>query len=348
MLTALDLFAGAGGATQGLTDAGFRVLAAIEKDADAVATFKANHPGVCMLPQDINDVSPAVLRDELGLGRGDLALLTACPPCQGFSTLGTRDRNDERNDLVASVWRYAQEFQPAAVLIENVPGLQSDARWDDLGHHLDEAGYRFRSWVVDAADFGVPQRRRRLIAIAVRGDMPAEPPDDLRDALPPGFLLTAPHASEAIAEAGSIEGTRDEWHRARIPAPATLERIRAIPRGGSHADLPEELQLACHKRLRQRGRKAATGPYGRIPPEGPAPTMTTRCTTVSCGRFIHPSEDRGISLREAALLQTFPPNYRFAGSHESVERQIGNAVPVKLAHALGLAVRRVARFGEHA
>lgn len=143
MLTALDLFAGAGGATQGLTDAGFRVLAAIEKDADAVATFEANHPGVRVLPQDINDVSPAALRDALGLDRGDLALLTACPPCQGFSTLGTRDRNDERNDLVASVWRYAQEFQPAAVLIENVPGLQSDARWDDLGRHLDEAGYRF-------------------------------------------------------------------------------------------------------------------------------------------------------------------------------------------------------------
>ena len=348
MLTALDLFAGAGGATQGLTDAGFHVLAAVEKDADAVATFGANHPDVRVLPQDIGDVSPATLRGELGLGRGDLALLTACPPCQGFSTLGTRDRNDERNDLVASVWRYTQEFLPAAVLIENVPGLQSDARWDEIGRQLGEEGYRFRPWIADAVDFGVPQRRRRLIAIAVRGDMPAELPDDLRDVLPPGFPLTAPHASEAIAEAGPIEGTRDEWHRARTPTAMTLERIRAIPPGGSHADLPEALQLACHKRLRRQGRTAATGPYGRIPQEGPAPTMTTRCTTVSCGRFIHPREHRGISLREAALLQTFPPDYRFVGSHESVERQIGNAVPVKLARALGLVVRRVAGFGEHA
>ena len=348
MLTALDLFAGAGGATQGLTDAGFRVLAAVEKDADAVATFEANHPRVHVLPQDINRVSPAALRDELGLGRGDLRLLTACPPCQGFSTLGTRDRNDERNDLVANVWRYAREFLPATVLIENVPGLQSDARWDDLECQLRKAGYRSRHWVVDAVDFGVPQRRRRLIAIALRDDMPGDIPGDLRDALPRGFPLAAPHASEAIAEAGPIEGTRDEWHRARTPAPATLERIRAIPPGGSHADLPERLQLACHKRLRRRGRTAATGPYGRIPREGPAPTMTTRCTTVSCGRFIHPLEHRGISLREAALLQTFPPGYRFVGSHESVERQIGNAVPVKLAHALGLAVRRVAGFGERA
>ena len=347
MLTALDLFAGAGGATQALTDAGFRVLAAIEKDLDAAATFGANHPCVRVLPQDVNHVSPATLRGELGLGRGDLTLLTACPPCQGFSTLGARDRNDARNDLVASVWGYAQEFLPAAVLIENVPGLRYDARWGALGRQLGEAGYRFRSWVADAVDFGVPQRRRRLLAIALRSDIPGEIHGDIRGALPSRFPLAAQDASEVIGRAGPIKGTRDEWHRARTPTAMTLERIRAIPPGGSHADLPEKLQLDCHKRLRHQGRTAATGPYGRIPQEGPAPTMTTRCTTVSCGRFIHPHEHRGISLREAALLQTFPPDYRFVGSHESVERQIGNAVPVKLAHALGLVVRGNLGCKEH-
>ena len=338
--TALDLFAGAGGSAQGLSDAGFRVLAAVEQDHDATATFSENHPGVRVVPEDIVEVCPRTLRMELGLSPFDLTLLTACPPCQGFSTLGGREQDDKRNDLVAQVWRFTREFSPMAVLLENVPGLSQDKRWVVLGRQLRATGYRVHSWLVDAADFGVPQRRRRLIAIAVR-QRRAVFPDDLRDLLPQDFQLEALHANDVIAQAGPIEGSNDRWHRARTPTPRVLERIRAIPTGGNHYDLPEALQLACHQRLRERGRTAATGPYGRIPLEGPAPTMTTRCTTVSCGRFVHPTEDRGISLREAALIQTFPPDYSFSGFHQSVERQIGNAVPVRLAHALGLAVRRL-------
>ena len=292
-----------------------------------------------MLAQDIAGVSPAALRAELGLARGELALLTACPPCQGFSTLGKMDRGDARNGLVGAPWRFVREFLPEAVLIENVPGARASALWSDLERRLAAAGYRRRSWIVDAADFGVPQRRRRLIAIALRGDVPGTLPGDLRAALPPDFPLAAADASAAIAEAGPIEGTRDEWHRARSSSPLTLERIRAVPPGSGRSALPERLQLALPQAA------AAARPDGRDRPlrthsDGrSAPTMTTRCTTVSCGRFIHPTEDRGISLREAALLQTFPADYRFAGSHEAAERQIGNALPVKLAHALGLVVR---------
>lgn len=340
-LTAIDLFAGAGGTARGLADAGFRVLAAVENDADAARTFRENHPAVRMREEDIRSVSPEDLRRSLGLERLDLTLLTACPPCQGFSTLGLRGRDDERNDLVDQVWRFAREFRPAAVLIENVPGLARDERWTKLCRQLRAVGYGVRWWIVDAVDFGVPQRRRRLAAMAVRGSKEADLPGDLHDVLPPSFARRAPHASEVMARAGRIERSADRLHRPRRPSPTVLERIRAIPEGGNHSDLPERLQLGCHKRLRDRGRRSATGPYGRIRLTGPAPTMTTRCTTVSCGRFIHPTEDRGISLREAALLQSFPPDYRFAGTHESVERQIGNAVPVKLAEALGLAVRRV-------
>ena len=343
-LTAVDLFAGAGGSAQGLSEAGFRILAAIEHNVAAARTFSENHPGVCVLEEDIGKVCPQSLRSNLGLSPSDLTLLTACPPCQGFSTLGSRDRADERNDLVAEVWRFAQEFMPSAVLIENVPGLLRDQRWSDLRQEFIAAGYTVRSWIIDAADFGVPQRRRRLVAVALRGLVAL--PNDLHELVPPFFDLPALHASEVIAQAGAIEDSDDRWHRARIPTPPVLERIRAIPAGGNHYDLPDELQLACHKRLRRRGRVAATGPYSRIPMEGPAPTMTTRCTTVSCGRFVHPVEDRGISLREAALLQTFPAKYRFVGGHDSVERQIGNAVPVRLAYALGLAVRRLLALAE--
>lgn len=339
-MTALDLFAGAGGATQGLSDAGFRVLAAIEQDEDAAATLARNHPNTVVLATDIEEVCPKSFRSDLGLCPQDLTLLTACPPCQSFSTLGSGNADDPRNGLVAETWRFVREFRPAAVLIENVPGLASDMQWTVSKRQLRAAGYRLSSWIVDAADFGVPQRRRRLIAIAVRRHL-VEFPDDLCDLVPPSLISDTAHASDVIAQAGPIDGSEDEWHRARTPTSAVLERIRAIPPGGNRYDLPQALQLDCHKRLNQSGRRNATSPYGRIPAEGPAPTMTTRCTTVSCGRFIHPTEDRGISLREAALLQTFPRGYAFVGSYGSVERQIGNAVPVRLAHALGLAVRRM-------
>lgn len=338
--TAIDLFAGAGGSGRGLADAGFRVLAAVEQDKDAIGTLAANHPDVRVLEGDISEMCPQDLRIELGLTPGALTLLTACPPCQGFSSLGARNTSDERNGLVGEIWRFAREFEPSAILVENVPGLARDWRWSELQDQLGSFGYQIGSWKVDAVEFGVPQRRRRLIAIAVR-QRQVKFPSDLSHLLPAWFSLKAPDAHETIALAGSINNSDDELHRARTPTPRVLERIQAVPAGGSHADLPAALQLDCHRRLRQQGRNAATGPYGRIPLAGPAPTMTTRCTTVSCGRFIHPVEDRGISLREAALLQTFPADYRFVGSHESIERQIGNAVPVRLAHALGLAVRNL-------
>lgn len=339
-LTAVDLFAGAGGSSRGLRDAGFRVVGAVENDEDAAATLAANHPGVNVTVADIAAVCPARFRAGLGLDRGQLTLLTACPPCQGFSSLGLRDSGDERNDLIAQVWRFADELRPAAVLVENVPGLARDPRWTQLRDTADEHGYSFGSWTVNATDFGVPQRRRRLIGIAVRGPGITFP-DALADLLPASFELAPPHASDVIARAGDITTTADPLHRARVPTPRVLERIRQIPAGGDHFDLPDHLQLDCHKRLRDSGRSAATGPYSRIGLTGPAPTMTTRCTTPSCGRFVHPTEHRSISLREAALLQTFPASYQFCGNHESMERQIGNAVPVRLAHALGLAVRQL-------
>lgn len=337
-LTAVDLFAGAGGSTQGLSDAGFRVVGAIENDRDAAATLAANHSDMAVTVTDITSVCPARFRQDLGLDRGELTLLTACPPCQGFSSLGQRDSGDERNDLIAQVWRFAEELRPAAILVENVPGLARDTRWAYLRDTAIKHGYSFGSWIVNATDFGVPQRRRRLIGIAVHG-FGISFPGTLAQLTPESFERTPQNASEVIAQAGDIAVTTDPMHRARTPTSRVLERIRQIPPGGDHFDLPDHLQLDCHKRLKAAGRSGSTGPYSRIELTGPAPTMTTRCTTPSCGRFVHPSEHRAISLREAALLQTFPSGYQFCGNHESMERQIGNAVPVRLAHALGLAVR---------
>jgi DNA (cytosine-5)-methyltransferase 1 len=333
-LTAVDVFSGAGGTTQGLRDAGYQVVAAIESDPAAVETFAANHPGTLLLGRDIRRVQAPALALRLARTGHPVDLLTACPPCQPFSTLGSGDATDPRNRLVSSVLRFANALRPRALVLENVPGLQKEPRFSRLlvalGHN-----YRLATHIVDAVDFGVPQRRRRVIVLGVRRDIQVGLPRDLLSALPGGFDISSRTAGEALAAAEKLSAVEDPVHRARNPQPATLERIRAMKQGGGRLDLPKHLQLACHTRLTGRN---ATSIYGRIDPDQPAPTMTTRCTTPSCGRFVHPTADRGLTLREAALLQTFPLTYSFHGSYQAVERQIGNAVPPRLAEALGLVV----------
>jgi DNA (cytosine-5)-methyltransferase 1 len=338
--TVIDLFAGAGGATQGLKDAGFDVLGAIESDVVAAETYRANHPDVQLVDQDIRDVDPEELRLELGLGRGDLTLLKACPPCQGYSSIGKGDAADPRNDLVAEVWRFARAFQPRMVMLENVPGLARDARLVRLIRQLRAIGYSAKTYVLDAAAFGVPQRRRRLIVVAVLSGRQTLP-DSLVDVLPAWFkgagLKTA---GEALALSSRVDPERDPLHRPRTSSEEVTRRLRALPVGGTRFDLPREHRLGCHSKL---DRRNATASYGRVRAEGLAPTMTTRCTTPACGQFVHPSEPRALTLREAATIQTFPLTYEFRGGVGQVERQIGNAVPVRMAHGLALCAHALLR-----
>lgn len=331
--TAIDLFSGAGGGTVGLKNAGLEVLAAVEWDADACATYLLNHPEVHLLQDDIRDVVAADLRKSLGLDRGQLTVLKACPPCPSWSTLGGAKDGDDRPELIREVWQFVRAFAPQVVMLENVPGLAREVRLHRLLRQLRGAGYRIRYEVLDAAAFGIPQRRKRLIVLAVRnGKRP-----------PPLAELVTDQAARAcgaiIRSAGPLDPT-DPLHRARNLRSLTLERIRAIPQRGGHSDLPVRLRLACHVRLSEGGRPSdASQPYGRIDPDLPAPTMTTRCTTPSCGRFLHPDEDRPITLREASLLQGFPPRYNFSGGYCSVEQQIGNALPPAMAErVVGLAL----------
>jgi DNA (cytosine-5)-methyltransferase 1 len=332
-LTAVDLFAGAGGTTQGLKDAGYRVLAAIENDRDAAASYVANHPEARLYERDIRRVQAPAFGRRLGVPQLDL--VTACPPCQGFSTLGDTRDDDPRNDLVSSVTRFVGALAPRAVLMENVPGLATDPRFRSLIASL-QRNYVVTHHIAHAEHFGVPQRRRRVIVLAISKELHAGLPESLAEALPADFDASRQTAGPALERAKHLDSTTDPLHRSRRSSPVVLARIRASRQGGGRADLPPSLQLACHAKL---GNRAATTIYGRIDPSEPAPTMTTRCTTPSCGRFIHPYEDRGLTLREAALLQTFPLDYKFVGSYGSIERQIGNAVPVRLGHALGEIVR---------
>lgn len=325
---AIDLFAGAGGATQGLKDAGLEVVGAVEFDLNAARTYVLNHPFVQVWRADIRSVSATSMRRELGLRPGELALLKACPPCQGFSSLadGRISRDDPRNQLVHHTVRFVRAFLPQLVMLENVPGLGRDARSKLLADALRRLGYATRSYIVDARHFGVPQRRRRFIMLAARG---------LRSSLPERLGdLEAADATvrQAFAALENVLVADDPMAAPPAVSELVAQRIRAIPREGNRFDLPSELQLACHRSLSSP--RDASGSYGRMAWDQPGPTMTTRCTTPSSGSFIHPELDRPITLREAAALQTFPPNYAFAGSRGMIERQIGNAVPVRMASAI--------------
>ena len=333
-LSAVDLFSGAGGTTQGLRDAGYDVVAAVENDPAAAATFAANHPGTELFDRAIQRVQAPALARQLDAKGIRVDLLTACPPCQPFSTLGTGDSTDKRNALVSTIRRFVEQLRPRAVMLENVPGLQRERRFERLVESLNE-DYRVAQYLVQAAEFGVPQSRRRVIVLAVDSSLGVEPPSDLLAVLPDDFDTSGSTAGEALAAAKALRVDDDPVHRARTPRPTTLERIRAIKPGGGRLDLPSHLQLDCHAKL---SRRDATSIYGRIDPSMVAPTMTTRCTTPSCGRFVHPYEDRGLTLREAALIQTFPIAYKFEGTYGEIEQQIGNAVPPRLAEALGLVV----------
>ena len=329
--TGIDLFAGAGGSTLGLKKAGVEVRLAIEADRDAAATYSANFPKVELLPELIEANTPADIRRRAKLGATRLTILSACPPCQGFSTLGVCDSNDRRNDYVSTVGAFAAELQPEALILENVPGIEHDARCAALKNILSDLGYGVGSWILDASAFCVPQRRRRFVLLAVHGLLDDEVTDPRKS-----YRCTRrsqhPHTVRDVLEFVGPLKADDPLHRLRDMGNDTLERIRAIPDdGGSRWDLPEALQLPCHQRLTTR---SAGNIYGRMRWDDKAPTMTTRCTTPSCGRFLHPSEDRPITLREAAAFQTFPRTHKWNGGVMSVARQIGNAVPVRLAYFL--------------
>ena len=342
--TAIDLFAGAGGATQGLKQAGSSVLASVELDSIAAQTYRLNHPTVQLWEQDIRSLSPTAVLNRLGFAVSELDLLNACPPCQGWSTLGNGDESDPRNDLVTEVWRFIDQLRPKSWLIENVTGLERDQRMAALVEKARHIDYAVRSYRVNASDFGVPQNRKRLIVIGILGGIPSSFPSSLEACVPSDFAIPFKTAGEAISAAGALQGSADPVHRARKSNPTVSARIQAVPQGGSRFDLPIEHQLECHKRLKTK--KSAAAAYGRINATGLAPAMTSRCTTPACGRFIHPTEHRGLSLREAALIQSFPLEYMFHGSYQSIESQIGNAFPPKMAEALSRIVLAMIRTDE--
>jgi DNA (cytosine-5)-methyltransferase 1 len=315
---AADLFSGCGGLTVGLKQAGFRVAAAVEIDALAVETYKANHPGVRVWRKDIRKLAAAQIKRRLRLGSRRLDVLAGCPPCQGFSGLttlnGRRRKNDARNDLVFDFLRFVRVLRPRVVMMENVPGLLRDRRFSSFVRALESMGYTCTYGVLDAADYGVPQRRRRFILIAGERAIPFGRPSKHRKTVREA-LRNLPKRSKA-----------DPLHTLREQrSTAVTALIKRIPRdGGSRAALGPKRQLRCHQ-----GFDGFHDVYGRMAWDTVAPTITSGFVNPSKGRFLHPVKNRTITLREGALLQGFPATYRFSlrrGKFPAAE-MIGNALP---------------------
>lgn len=297
----------------------------MEKDATAAETFAINHPESEVILEDIRKITATRILAAANMSIGELDLLTGCPPCQGFSTLRTRQKSssvfDPRNDLLFDFLRLIRSLRPRAVIFENVPGLAKDWRFGDFERKLKSAGYGTAVSILDAADYGVPQRRRRLVMVAYRGATPAIDWVGLREK-----KATVEEAIKHLELPGQSGDELHDYPDKR--SSSVLERIRATPKdGGSRSDIAAKFQCKCHGKT-----TGFRDVYGRMAWKAVAPTITSGCNNPSKGRFIHPTQDRAITLREAALLQTFPPDYVFplTKGKGQVAAQIGNAFPPKL------------------
>lgn len=335
--SAIDLFCGSGGLSLGLESAGFDVLFAADSWPVATETYALNFSHR-VLTLDLAEISASRLRVDAGIGDRSVDLMVGGPPCQGFSIQRIGTDHDVRNNLVLEFGRLVAEFEPKLFLMENVPGLLGK-RGRKLATAFEQemtaAGYCLEAATVNAAEYGVPQIRRRVIYYGWRREqgpfrLPAPTHSEdyfasVRNAigdLPPPPEDRTPHPS-------------DELHRRTSLSPLNQRRIELIPPGGGMEDLPVELRVDCHKNGADRiGHRYV---YGRLTPDKPAATITARFDSFTRGKFGHPWEPRNITLREGARLQTFPDRFRFRGTQEEIAAQIGNAVPPLLARVLATA-----------
>lgn len=347
---AIDLFCGAGGLSTGLKKSGFRLCLGVDIDEKALKTYKCNLKRTKVLKEDIKKVTGEKITELTGINRRDNFLLAGCPPCQGFSSLGKRDANDEKNELVYEYIRIINELEPSFILMENVPGMSNGVGkeiFKNVVKELEE-NYHVEYATLNAADFGVPQIRKRLVLHGIRNDVY----DNLGlDKEKQKILPKSTHSKEKkkgyrkwvtvrkaifdlpiIGAGESYDDGIIKNHKARSLSETNIERLQEIRlHGGNREMISEELQLECHKKENV----SYTDTYGIIDPDKPAPTITSGCTIISKGRYCHPTQNRGLSIREAARLQSFDDKFEFQGNMGEMSLQIGNAVPPKLAQASG-------------
>lgn len=332
-----DFFSGCGGTSSGFRRAGLKLEVGLDFDQDAAATYRKNFADVHFIEDDICVLPIDCLAPWLER-KGGPVLFSGCAPCQPFSKQNRqKSSSDPRRSLLGEFGRFVRAWRPDYVFVENVPGMQrlpSDSgpltRFNKL---LKSLGYSVECGVVPASQYGVPQTRERLVLLAslipgLRLPRPSHGADLLPWSTVREWIGSLPPIS-----AGEMH-PKDPDHQAARLSEINMMRIQTTPEGGGRDCWPQELLLDCHRR-----HSGHTDVYGRLAWDRPASGLTTRCISYSNGRFGHPEQDRAISLREAACLQTFENDYRFVGTLTSRAKQVGNAVPPLMAYKIGLEIK---------
>lgn len=341
-ISAIDLFCGIGGITHGFIRGGIPVSAGFDNDQSCQYAYETNNKAkfICA---DISDVSAEDVSCRF-IGNA-IRVIIGCAPCQPYSTYSykykkERVSEDPRYDLLRQFTRIVSDIQPEIVSMENVPDLYKRGykQYIEFISMLTDNGYAVFQKIVNCYEYGVPQSRKRLVVLASKlGSIELIPPTHLnnkvtvRDTI--GHLEPIEHGCQSAS---------DSLHKSSALSAQNVKRIKATPEGGGWRDWPKELLLSCHKKD---SGKSYPSVYGRMKWDGIAPTITTQSFGLGTGRFGHPEQDRAISLREAALLQTFPESYVFTAPGQSIQftslgRHIGNAVPVKLAEVIAVSIRQ--------
>ena len=334
-MRAFDFFCGVGGLTRGLLDSGIDVIAGVDHDEQCGKTYTRNNPGVKFIHKDMSEIQLSELGLEGPLPKGNNLLFAGCAPCQPFSSHRNWGKQaGPGGNVLGYLDRMVRKATPDYVLIENVPGIAKVRGFSTVRRFrrmLNDLDYHQVEGILDAKLYGVPQNRRRLVLFATRRGAASLPKPTHGNGLQ--LIKTV---RQAIAHFPPIAaGERHPEvvnHAAATVSELNSRRLSATPAdGGDRRSWPENLRLSCHLG----NHTGHTDVYGRMFWDRPAPALTGRCISISNGRYGHPEQNRAISLREAAALQTFPDGYEFFGTNTSIARQIGNAVPVRLAEKIG-------------
>lgn len=334
-IEAIDLFCGAGGLSLGLQQAGIDVVAGIDNDPACRFPYETNIKAP-FLERDINTLSIEEIASHFSCD--SVRVIAGCAPCQPFSGYAAAHgiAGDKRIDLLLRFLEIVKGIMPEIITLENVARLVHRPIWSEFINGLSAIGYQTDWSVVNASDYGVPQHRRRLVLLASRAGKISVPPATSHT--PKTVRDTVAHLPP-VSAGPAKEG--DQLHQARDLTDINLDRIRMSKPGGTWRDWPEEIRAACHRKA---GGKTFPSVYGRMEWDEPSPTITTQFYGFGNGRFGHPDQDRALTLKEGALLQSFPDNFQFHQeqgkvSFKNIGKLIGNAVPPKLGAAIGEAIK---------
>ncbi len=341
MFKAVDLFCGVGGLTRGLSDSGIEVVAGYDLDATCKYAYEANN-NAKFIQKDIKEMTGEDFAQYFK--KNEPKILVGCAPCQPFSTHTLKLKKNEgfqhkKWGMLYEFGRLVDEAEPDIISMENVPNLINTEVYTDFETKLKSKGYFVKSKIVYCPDYGIPQSRRRLVLLASKhGEISLIEPTYNKEE-----YVTV---EEAIGHLPAIKAggfdSNDPLHRSSAMNDLNLKRIRASKPGGTWKDWPEELRAKCHLK---EGGQTYTAVYARMKWDNVSPTITTQYNSFGTGRYGHPEQDRALSLREGAILQTFPDDYSFCADGEKVvikniARHVGNAVPVKLGEVIGISIQR--------